>query len=266
MSLRLTAIALSFIGLAAACSGNALFSDNSGVDDGGAGGSTSDGGSTSTSNGGSPSSSSNGGSPSSSSNGGSPSSSSNGGAGGTMTSTSVSQSSSAMQSSVQSSSSTGGMMMCAHDPCVTGVSLADNCDPCVTQICAADQFCCSVNGTWDEICQSAVFSVCGLDCNPTLDTCDMQYGGVGGYYTCVNGIDQCVFGHNTNTNGSCGSYCAANGGECDTAYNNQGQCGFGQQLGCQTVGFQSLLCVCSRGCGMGPACSNGQTCVNGNCQ
>jgi hypothetical protein len=28
----------------------------------------------------------------------------------------------------------------------------------------------------------------------------------------------------------------------------------------------SAICVCSKGCGMGPACMSGMSCVNGQCQ
>jgi hypothetical protein len=53
---------------------------------------------------------------------------------------------------------------CAHDLCVTGVSLDPTCDPCVASICGVDPFCCDSFGSWDSICVGEVSSVCGQTC------------------------------------------------------------------------------------------------------
>lgn len=74
----------------------------------------------------------------------------------------------------------------------------------------------------------------------------------------------CEFGANAQTE-SCQQICADRGGECLDAFNNQGQCGHGSQLSCSTTNFDSVICVCSRGCGGGPACGAAQTCANGMC-
>ena len=162
-----------------------------------------------------------------------------------------------------SSSGMGGSPTCAHDICVQGGALQNNCDPCVTQICQGDAFCCDTQ--WDEICVEQVFSVCGIDCNPTAPDCAAQYNGFPGYYFCSQTGDLCTMGANLNGT-NCNQICAAGGGECEAAHNNQGMCGLGQNIGCNTTGFMSAICVCSRGCGNGPACPNGQTCNNGQCQ
>jgi hypothetical protein len=51
---------------------------------------------------------------------------------------------------------------CAHDICVQGVALDDNCNSCVDEICDVDPYCCNVE--WDGICVGEVSSVCGLSC------------------------------------------------------------------------------------------------------
>ncbi|EYF02515.1 hypothetical protein [Chondromyces apiculatus] len=61
-----------------------------------------------------------------------------------------------------------------------GVALASACDPCVAQVCAFDSFCCTTE--WDEVCRSAVTTVCGQACPDTCahDICTtgaaLQYG------------------------------------------------------------------------------------------
>ena len=162
-----------------------------------------------------------------------------------------------------SSSGMGGNPTCAHDFCDQGAALQNNCDPCVTQICQADPFCC--DNQWDGLCVEQVFSVCNIDCNPNAPDCATQYNGFPGYYFCSQTGDLCTMGANLNGI-NCNQICAAGGGECEGGYNNQGMCGLGQNLGCNGTGFQSAICVCSRGCGNGPACPGGQTCSNGQCQ
>ncbi len=78
--------------------------------------------------------------------------------------------------------------------------------------------------------------------------------------------DRIDFGFN-NSQVSCGTVCQTHGGECLGMFNNNGDCGHSQNTyGCDAVGFQTAICVCTRGCGGNPPCGNGQTCVNGNCQ
>lgn len=208
-----------------------------------------------------PSSSSTGGAPSTSSAGGAPngSTSSVGGttssAGGT---TSVGQTAS---SSATSSSSSGGGG-CLHDLCAEGPPLMSGCDPCVTQVCQEDAFCCDT--TWDAFCVESAQKTCGLDCAPGLPSCEQQYGMGPGYYGCSQSATECLMGANMSLQ-SCGTICASGGGECLGGFNNQGMCGFGQSVGCGFIGFQTGLCLCSRGCGGGAPCGSGQFCLNGAC-
>jgi len=161
-------------------------------------------------------------------------------------------------------SSGGGT--CNYEVCSTGPPPPPGCDdPCVQQICQADPFCCQ--GQWDNICVGAVNAVCGIDCSPGVTTCNEQYSNTsGGYYECGGGFPgECVFGHNTNALGSCGAFCQQQGGECIDVFNNAGQCGFAEQLACDQAGFQSVLCICSQGCGGGDPCAAGEVCVNDTC-
>jgi hypothetical protein len=62
---------------------------------------------------------------------------------------------------------------CAHDRCVIGEALDENCDWCVAAICAADPLCCTVE--WDAACRSKIASVCELtdtDDDGVADECD----------------------------------------------------------------------------------------------
>ncbi len=188
-----------------------------------------------------------GGAPSSSSSGGAPSTSATGGEATTGTG--------------------GGGGGCAHDPCNAGAPLTSGCDDCVTQICAGDAFCC--NDQWDELCVDQVWTVCAKDCAPGEIACDAQYQGSPGYgAVCTQGADACQLSANL-TVASCNAICEAGGGECLDAYNDDGSgCGYSQfpQIGCNTSTLMSAVCVCSRGCGQGPPCSNNQDCINGQCQ
>jgi hypothetical protein len=71
---------------------------------------------------------------------------------------------------------TNGCPGCPHDLCELGVPLATTCDPCVASICEADPFCCEEQ--WDELCVSAVSSVCGR-----TDCLARQCEQAGGYWT-----------------------------------------------------------------------------------
>jgi hypothetical protein len=188
--------------------------------------------------------------PSSVNAGGGPSSSSATGGGGATSSS----------SSAVTSTSTGPMG-CAHAPCDEGATLDPMCDPCVGSICAEDPYCCQT--AWDHICVGHMWAICQQDCGMG-GSCDDQYAeGTQGYYLCVQG-EECLFGFNATLH-SCATVCQTHGGECITAYNNNGQCGIGQEVGCNSMMLTSGLCECSRGCGGGPACMNGQICMNGQC-
>ena len=177
------------------------------------------------------------------------------------TTSDASNSSSAMSTAMSSSS--GMMDLCEHDMCAAGEALTNGCNPCVQQVCAADPSCC--DGMWDETCVGYVWSVCQTDCWPSQPDCEMQYGGQTGYtHMCYPGDGVCEFGATT-WQTTCSQICLGAGGECLDAYNNQGLCGFDSDLNCQAFGFMDLVCVCSRGCGGGPACQQGQVCNNGQC-
>jgi hypothetical protein len=94
--------------------------------------------------------------------------------------------------------------------------------------------------------------------------CDAQYGDATNYVACLEDAMVCEFNAEAQ-NESCSDICEARGGECIEVFNDNGPCGHGQQLTCNTQNFVSLICVCSKGCGGGPPCSASQTCNNGNC-
>lgn len=151
---------------------------------------------------------------------------------------------------------------CAHDVCELGGALASDCADCVSDVCDADPFCCA--NRWDYWCVDAAADACSEDCGAGLGDCGAQYGQAPGYVDCGGGAVTCTFGFQNNQY-SCGQVCRYDGGECVGAYNNEGQCGFAEELGCQFVGFESALCICSRGCGVGPACPDNQSCSDGSC-
>jgi hypothetical protein len=66
---------------------------------------------------------------------------------------------------------------------------------------------------------------------------------------------------------SCKKICAAGGGICFSMHNNSTSCGvLGGDQGCDNESFNSAICFCSHGCGGGPPCASGQTCVGqGQC-
>lgn len=242
-------IPLGFIplGLAQACSVDTSLFGTPPAADGGAGGASS-----------SSSSSSMGGDASSSSSSTSTSSTSSGMGGDPSTSSSSSDTASS------TSSGMGGRPNdCSHDICDEGAALQAGCSPCVGQICQQDSFCC--DNEWDEICVSEVWSICNVDCAPGLPSCESQYAGGPGYYFCAQTGALCTMGASL-VSTTCNTICAEGGGECEGGYNNDGQCGLGQNIGCNGSGLGTAICLCSRGCGGGPACPNNQICNNGQCQ
>lgn len=124
-----------------------------------------------------------------------------------------------------------------------------------------DGFCCETD--WDAICLDQVAEVCGIDCEEGLQDCGMLFSGTAGYYHCAAGLE-CVFGFDT-TQGSCNTVCLSQGTECVATYNNDSQCGFGVDLGCDANTFMSAICICSNGCGDGPPCGAGTACADGSC-
>jgi len=145
---------------------------------------------------------------------------------------------------------------------VPGAALVNGCDACVTAVCAQDPFCC--NNTWDVICVNQVSGACGIDCVTNQSSCAGQYSGGPGYYLCEEDVF-CQIGANVSAT-TCDEICEDGGGECIDAYNNDNMCGLGQPYGCgNTQGFNTVICICSRGCGTGAPCSGNQTCVNGQC-
>lgn len=185
--------------------------------------------------------------------GGMSASSGQGGSGTTSTST----------TSTTTSSTGTGMNNCAHDKCDEGVALMNGCDPCVTQVCNYDPFCCTQQ--WDTQCTFAVQQICQVDCAPGLISCEDQYNAHPSVnFTCNQSGGVCDLNASILTQ-SCTTICQARGGACINAFNDQMQCGHGQELGCDYVGFQEVVCVCTRGCGGNPPCSSNQKCENGVC-
>jgi hypothetical protein len=159
---------------------------------------------------------------------------------------------------------TGGSPSCNHKICDTGDPLAPGCDPCVAQICQQDPFCC--NQLWDNICVGLVGAICQIDCFPIgTGPCGMQYPS---NPVCSDDNNACALAYNA-TLGSCAAVCAAGGGECLQAYNDVQNltCIVAQNepVSCLSQLYASAVCLCSLGCGNGPACTVGQICINGNC-
>ncbi len=155
--------------------------------------------------------------------------------------------------------------------CEIGPPLVDGCEPCVTSVCAADSYCCATY--WDATCLQEVFTYCGIDCWGTggsgagggAGSCDDQYDQAPSYSLCQEAPSTCQFSASVSQY-SCHEVCTYFGGECFDTYNNQGPCGLGTHLDCNTKGYQSVICICSRGCGNGPPCTLPSVCVNGVCQ
>ncbi|MSP24343.1 MAG: hypothetical protein EXR75_04105 [Myxococcales bacterium] len=170
-----------------------------------------------------------------------------------------------------SSSSTGGGSMCIHEPCKEGPALPEACDKCVATICMTDPFCCMQN--WDSICVSEVLSLCGVTCpgDPGTPPCTTLYGKTNGFSLCSETPAECEFAINATT-ASCGTVCAQGGGECIALINdvNNMTCAKPQNpmlnpQSCNSMQFQSAICICTHGCGGGLPCPMGQTCKGGVC-
>lgn len=52
----------------------------------------------------------------------------------------------------------GTPMGCAHDECMAGPALANDCSTCATAVCMADDFCCTTE--WDQFCVNQVATAC----------------------------------------------------------------------------------------------------------
>lgn len=169
-----------------------------------------------------------------------------------------------VSTSAVTTTTTGGPPTCAHDLCYPGVALDPMCDPCVAAVCQNDPFCCSTQGSWDQLCTAQVTDTCPMTSCP----CDDQYDAAPGHVSCGSPDDStCDFNMSTQTQ-TCAQICAQGGGECVGVVNDgQGVCDKTQQdLGCFNSGFMSVICTCTVGCGNGPACPSNQICVNGTCQ
>jgi cysteine-rich repeat protein len=68
---------------------------------------------------------------------------------------------------------------CAHDKCDEGGSLDPSCtvdgavDPCVQAVCEGDPYCCDPETSWDDICVSKVYLLCGtISCEAHGGDCE----------------------------------------------------------------------------------------------
>jgi hypothetical protein len=125
-------------------------------------------------------------------------------------------------------------------------------------------YCC--NTFWDATCVAEVDTICNVSCFPTnMGPCGMQYPNKP---VCSDANDQCQLAHNSQQS-SCATLCGSGGGECLGAFNdvNNQMCQVdqGAPYTCNGQQFASLICVCSQGCGNGPACMAPQICQNGQC-
>jgi hypothetical protein len=94
-------------------------------------------------------------------------------------------------------------------------------------------------------------------------SCDMQYGTAPSYLACIES-QVCEF--NASVDGtSCAQICSDHGGECLYTFQNQGDCGHGTRLACDFTDNQTIICVCSHGCGSGPPCRAPDMCTAGSC-
>jgi hypothetical protein len=136
-------------------------------------------------------------------------------------------------------------------------------------VCNADSFCCNqAQGDWDYWCVDYASGTCGLGCGAALPGCAQQYGNMPGVTPCTENPATCQLGFN-NKNQSCNSVCGQRGGECVGTFNNTTTtCGvsWGESLGCDHTGYNSAICICSRGCGIKPACGSPQSCDDGVCE
>jgi hypothetical protein len=152
--------------------------------------------------------------------------------------------------------------------CEIGEPLENDCSECATDVCATDQFCCNQgDGWWDYWCAEAVSEACGGSCDDGLVACETQYtdADIGGYLDCGGSDVMCTIGYNSTQN-SCNEVCEQAGGECVAAYNDAGGCNVSnEQINCDFTGYNTAICYCSRGCGLGAPCEGGETCTDGAC-
>lgn len=164
--------------------------------------------------------------------------------------------------------STGTGPPCEHDVCLVGPPLKTGCSPCVSTVCNADAGCCSGNDAfWGYRCVELADELCAATCGAGKETCDEQYGVTPTYHLCEQGAATCLFGF-SNLLTSCRTVCRGLGGVCLGTYDNVDNtyCDFDSWLTCDAFGEEYNVCVCSRGCGNGPSCDFGQSCVDGHCQ
>jgi hypothetical protein len=159
----------------------------------------------------------------------------------------------------------GGTTNCAHPICTIGAALEASCDSCATAVCNAEADCC--NTAWNYQCIEAVDDHCGIDCATSVISCADQYAGAPSFHHCEQTSGRCFFQASTQSQ-SCTQLCTERGGECLDSYNNTNTCGvdWNDHLSCDGTGYNSVICICSRGCGVAAPCSSPQTCSNGQCQ
>jgi hypothetical protein len=100
---------------------------------------------------------------------------------------------------------------------------------------------------------------------PAPSACDEQYAVLPDYMLCMETPTAChVY---TTHDVSCTDHCHAQGGECSQAFDNvMGRgCTVAAAITCDTTDGGHAICVCSKGCGSGPACVSPQVCTAGTC-
>ncbi len=105
----------------------------------------------------------------------------------------------------------------------------------------------------------------GSDTDTEQPTCDEQYGDVADYAACIEDAEICEFHISTKLLDSCTDLCRDRGGECILVWDESRLCEHGgSEWGCDLV-FDTRICRCTRGCGLGPACPAGEDCTAGIC-
>lgn len=86
----------------------------------------------------------------------------------------------------------------------------------------------------------------GLDSGPPRMTCDMRYGGIRRYELCAETATSCEFYSDPSTDSSCNTICAAGGGTCISAHEeDSANCSDAGGTTCDTA-FNDVVCVCTR--------------------
>jgi len=98
-----------------------------------------------------------------------------------------------------------------------------------------------------------------------IASCTSQYGAAPGFVLCKETSTECEFSTVLDSLTSCTAVCGGLGGECMTVWRNGAACEYLPQETCGTTAYYDVICVCSLGCGSGPACGAGQTCAAGSC-